>query len=195
MNVNRNLIPKLSLPFLVLGFFLLSYCPVLQAEEDFITEIILINGLAELVDVNPDGEVLKRYLAIPDYFTNGRSHKRTLRESLAKTKLFGLSSEEEEYIETMVFIGPTECRQSLMKISKIEDLQIEDDIMGLLVASNNIEKISRLSQHQSSYSGAFNLSDVRNTLMRQRTLINDRFKTVELNFRSTNRTSKAIIDV
>jgi len=60
------------------------------AESEVIQTIILINREAELVDLSADGEVLKRYVAIPDYFSSGRSHKRSLKQSLELLKDYGL---------------------------------------------------------------------------------------------------------
>ena len=54
--------------------------------EDLKTTIILINGQAALVDLNPKGEILKRYIAVPDYFTSYRSHESLVRRSIERAK-------------------------------------------------------------------------------------------------------------
>ena len=46
--------------------------------KELITEIILINRQAELVEMDQDGEIVRRHIAIPDYFTSGKSHRRNL---------------------------------------------------------------------------------------------------------------------
>lgn len=75
----------------ILCFFFLSanFLALASAESEVITTIILINREAELVDLDEQGEVLKRYVAIPDYFSSGRSHNSSLRKSLAQLKDYG----------------------------------------------------------------------------------------------------------
>jgi len=75
----------------LMSVFMLTFGSLLYGSSDseYITTIILINRQAELVDVNQDGEVLKRHMAIPDYFSSGRSHKKSLRSSLQKMKDYG----------------------------------------------------------------------------------------------------------
>lgn len=60
-----------------------------SSESEVITTIILIDRQAELVDVDQFGEVLRRHVAVPDYFSSGRSHKSILRSSLKKVKDYG----------------------------------------------------------------------------------------------------------
>ena len=62
-----------------------------KAEEEFITTIILINGEAELADITKSGEVLKRIIAVPEYFHSRSSHNRLVKRS--KEKAEGLSSD------------------------------------------------------------------------------------------------------
>jgi hypothetical protein len=192
MNVFNN-----SFAFFLLSLLCFSYSSNLRANEEVITEIILINGFAELVDINPNGDVLQRYLSIPDYFSSGRSHKRTLRESLAKAKLFGNSSEEESYIETMGYKAPRECRQALMKRADKEDLVLYVNSFGNEVGYSSLNKETK-NQFEDTSHGKFSISGHdknRIAIRRQRTIVYSRFKAVELRFRSTNRTSKATIGV
>jgi len=83
-----------------------------NAEEEIITTIILINSQAELVDMDREGEILRRHLAIPDYFSSGRSHNNSLRRSLDQIKDYGI-------IEDFSIPGgsnlPAVCLQSFMK--------------------------------------------------------------------------------
>lgn len=193
MNVYKNV-----LSLFILSILCLAFCSVANAKEEVITEIILINGLAELVDLSSDGQVLQRHLSIPDYFSSGRSHKRTLRESLAKTKLFGTVSDIEPYIETIVFKAPQECRQSLMKRSEKKDSNIGITSQGetnqdKLIFKEDIEKDLRNNIRSISY--IRNEPENRIIARRQRTLTDVRFVGGKLQFSLANRTSKAIIDV
>ena len=77
---------RLALCFIVL---LMNMTPLVCAESEVITTIILINRQAELVDVDTEGESLKRHVAIPDYFSSGRSHKSSLKKSLNLIKDYG----------------------------------------------------------------------------------------------------------
>jgi len=99
----------------VLFFSTLILLPfdILSAEGDIVRDIILINGIAELVDVTKDGDVVQRHVVIEDYFSSGRSHKRSLRQSLDKLKVFG-DLELEDDQDPIVYNSPIECRQSLM---------------------------------------------------------------------------------
>jgi len=196
-NVKWNIFPTMKFSLGILCLFLISFSSTLQAEEDIVTDIILINGLAELVDINHDGEVLQRYMAIPDYFSSGRSHKRTLRESLAKTKIYGAISTDEEYFESVVYSAPVECRQSLLKKVK-ETYQEYNDFVSTTDLSQTISERTSIDL-QLSLSAineiAFYNSKKRKDQLRQRSLIDERFRKVALCFRSTSRTSKAIIEV
>lgn len=77
---------RLALCFIVL---IMNVIPLICAESEVITTIILINRQAELVDVDTEGEILKRHVAIPDYFSSGRSHKSSLKKSLSLIKDYG----------------------------------------------------------------------------------------------------------
>jgi len=73
-------------------FFLtltLNFAVFAVANSETITTIILIDRVAELVELTEDGEVLQRHLAVPDYFSSGRSHNTSLKQSLAKLKDYG----------------------------------------------------------------------------------------------------------
>lgn len=65
-----------------------------DVESDVITTIILIDRQAELVDVDQFGEVLRRHVAVPDYFSSGRSHRSSLRQSLKMVKDYGSLKED-----------------------------------------------------------------------------------------------------
>jgi len=75
----------LSVFFITFSSFLFA-----SSDADALTTIILINRQAELVDVSPDGEVLKRHVSVPDYFSSGRSHQNSLRRSLKLLKDYGV---------------------------------------------------------------------------------------------------------
>ena len=105
-----------SIFLLSLSFQLFS-----SAEKDVITAIILINRQAELVDMDEEGEILKRHVAIPDYFTSGRSHQSSLRQSLRRIKDYG-------NVESFILPGssklPAVCLQSLMTSLKKKPSQL-----------------------------------------------------------------------
>lgn len=103
-------------------FFFLSLIN-LSAEENFesITAIILINGSAELVDVNAQGEVLKRHISIPDYFTSGRSHEGSLGKGMKMIDQYG--SVNQHMLPGSSNL-PSKCLQSYMSaISKKQKQQ------------------------------------------------------------------------
>lgn len=90
MNIMKNCHwGTLSLLLVVLFSSLTTLSGASTEDSEIITTIILINRQAELVDVNTEGEVLKRHLAVPDYFSSGRSHNRSLRKSLSLLKSYG----------------------------------------------------------------------------------------------------------
>lgn len=76
----------------LLSVYLIALSSLLFAssESEVITTIILIDRQAELVDVSADGEVLKRHVAVPDYFTSGRSHTNSLKRGLDLIKDYGM---------------------------------------------------------------------------------------------------------
>jgi len=75
---------------LLVTLYLMTIAATLFANDsEIITTIILINRQAELVDLDEEGEVLKRHIAIPDYFTSGRSHSRSLKNSIERSKGYG----------------------------------------------------------------------------------------------------------
>ena len=116
---------------------------------------------------------------------------------MAKTKLFGTTSEEDQYMQTIVYKSPLECRQSLMKREDnkeaILQVKLDGKHIALLNSREDIENDPLVWSHSKSY--VKNHSINRITQRRQRTLIDERFREVELFYRATNRTSKAIIDV
>ena len=87
-------------------------------KEEVITEIILINRQAELVEMDQDGEILRRHIAIPDYFTSGKSHRRNLRESLRKLRAVG--HVEENHLLPGSSDLPGLCLQSFLNGLKAE---------------------------------------------------------------------------
>jgi len=84
VNVSKSIKTFFCLVLLTMNFSVFA-----SAESEVIQTIILINREAELVDLSADGEVLKRYVAIPDYFSSGRSHQRSLKKSLELLKDYG----------------------------------------------------------------------------------------------------------
>ncbi len=76
----------------LLSVYLIALSSLLFAssESEVITTIILIDRQAELVDVSAEGEVLKRHVAVPDYFTSGRSHTNSLKRGLDLIKDYGM---------------------------------------------------------------------------------------------------------
>ncbi len=75
--------------YLCLLALTLNFAVFAWADAETITTIILIDRVAELVELTEDGEVLQRHLAVPDYFSSGRSHNSSLKQSLAKLKDYG----------------------------------------------------------------------------------------------------------
>lgn len=123
-------------------FFLFSLT-FLNAEQDFeaITAIILINGSAELVDVNNHGEILKRHVAIPDYFTSGRSHKRSLGNGMKMIEQYG--SVESNFLPESSNL-PTKCLQSFM-------VSITEKVKQEKICSNQLP-INLMDSEINSYS-------------------------------------------
>ncbi len=71
----------------VVALFMFSALSVFASNnEDVLTDIILINGEAVLVDLDNKGEVLKKHIDIPEYFRSSRSHESLRRSSLIKAK-------------------------------------------------------------------------------------------------------------
>lgn len=107
---------------------------LLAAEDDIVTDIILINGQAELADFTKDGEVIARHSAIPDYFTSGRSHQRSLKQSLQLLKALGSVEIEET---PKFYHAPVVCRQSLMAIAS-EQLNSNPVVAESVVNSSTV---------------------------------------------------------
>ena len=73
--------------------FLLGTCISSYAEAAVTkTTIILINSEAFLVDLDQTGEVMKKHIAVPDYFSSKYAHETQVRRSMAKVT--GLSAVE-----------------------------------------------------------------------------------------------------
>ena len=97
--------------YLSIFFCFVSFMMCAETDFETITAIILINGNAELVDVNIEGDILKRHLSIPDYFTSGRSHKRSLGMSMKMIKQYG--SVDTHLLPNSSKL-PAKCLQSFM---------------------------------------------------------------------------------
>ena len=80
---------KFAKGLLCVQLLILSSVLLASSEAELITTIILIDRQAELVDVSLDGEVMKRHVSVPDYFTSGRSHQSSLKNSLKMLKDYG----------------------------------------------------------------------------------------------------------
>ncbi len=65
-----------------------SFFPLLVGAET-VTDIILINGQAELVQMDKSGEILQRLIKVPDYFNSNRSHRSLKSASLNKIPIVG----------------------------------------------------------------------------------------------------------
>ncbi len=132
-----------------------------RAKSGVITDIILINSVAELVDLSPDGEILQRYVTIPDYFTSGKSHKRNLRESLAKLKLYGYQDKEQN-LNQPVYSAPITCRQALMRLRKTQGEGLRVNHFGGMSSFTTIQFSSPTSGWNvlsPSFIGSFAISD------------------------------------
>jgi len=128
------------------------------ADSEVITTIILINREAELVDLNSDGEVLKRYVAVPDYFSSGRSHTNSLKKSLQLLKDYGhvpdynlpgssdLSANDlQSYmLENM---KPRVCEQASLSLY-ISDKDIDSDDTNYLEISNSREIVALIASER-----------------------------------------------
>ena len=84
-----NVSQKFVKGLLCVQLLILSSVLLASSEAELITTIILIDRQAELVDVSLDGEVMKRHVSVPDYFTSGRSHQSSLKNSLKMLKDYG----------------------------------------------------------------------------------------------------------
>ena len=126
--MNNVILPERMKVFLFI-LLLLPFYSFLQAEEDVITTIILINREAELVDLNEDGEILKRHVSIPDYFSSGRSHNSSLRKSLNSLKDYGSVN---YHIPGSSSLPAEDLQQSMIRLTDecsltfVNDLILED---------------------------------------------------------------------
>lgn len=79
-------------------------------ENEIITTIILINRSAELVDINFEGEVVKRHAGVPDYFSSRKSHQTHLLNSLKQLSDAG----DNDYFLPQSSTRPNSCLQAYM---------------------------------------------------------------------------------
>lgn len=108
VNLLKGLKTYLCFLILTLNFAVFAF-----ANAETITTIILIDRVAELVELTEEGEVLQRHLSIPDYFSSGRSHKSSLKQSLLKLKDYG-------YEESFELPGSSDLDASILQ-SYMED--------------------------------------------------------------------------
>ena len=187
MNI-RNL---LLLAFLFLGML---FCSSTQAEGEIVRDIILINGVAELVDLTPSGDIVERHVVIEDYFSSGRSHDRSLRHGLDKLNIFGnLETQKENRI---VYDTPVVCRQSLMAKDAIQSVE---EISTQNFHPENIKHSSELHYQSLKVSSSELLSSHNFVLdiasKRQRLIFSTRWYGTERVLTTSYKTSKASNDV
>lgn len=180
--------------------------PNLQAyaAEDIVTDIILINGVAELADFTTDGEVVTRHAVVPDYFTSGKSHKRSLREMLNKMKVYGEVGAHDPQIREF-YHAPQKCRQALLavpqdnknsEISWSNTYEVIDSLIGdyqnevsnVILSARGAGLPIGDSNHERS-------EDINQNIRKQRSYIDNRFGQVLRKESWYRRTSKAVIEV
>ncbi len=61
----------------------------LRASNETLTDIILINGNAELVEMDKKGDIIHRLLAVPNYFDSPQSHNSLKKKSMAQVQTVG----------------------------------------------------------------------------------------------------------
>lgn len=88
----------------------------LASEAESLNTIILINGEAVLVKIDQKGEILKKYINVPEYFTSSRSHESLVQRALGKVK--GLSSVHRVYDEDHHFMSTKALAQHSNIIDK-----------------------------------------------------------------------------
>lgn len=68
-----------------------------SAKEDskVLTNIILINGEAYLVDMDERGEILKQHIYVADYFTSRQSHETLVRRSINRVQGIGSINDDD----------------------------------------------------------------------------------------------------
>ncbi|MEL6122859.1 MAG: hypothetical protein AAFR14_03985 [Bacteroidota bacterium] len=114
------------------ALFALSTWTACYAEEGLVTDIILINGKAELVEFSKEGDIVTRHMAVPDYFTSGKSHTRSLRQSLEKLNVYGDATEESS-TQKVTYLASVECRQSLMSVAPEVEGDINSDFLDHVI--------------------------------------------------------------
>ena len=175
------------LPLVVISYFLCT-TSVAAEDSDVFTNIILINGQAELVDFNEDGQVLTRHISIPDYFSSGRSHKRSLRQSMKSLKVYGSHTPK---LKRDFYHSSRICRQSLMAVSD----KVDADSVNSKSQWNPIET-SRLDADLSIFNSlSIQLANppIYPVIMdKQRMKARQRYANIAWNQSSLYQTSKAI---
>jgi len=147
MITHVNLLKGLK-TYLCLLALTLNFAAFSLANSETITTIILIDRVAELVELTEDGEVLQRHLAVPDYFTSGRSHSKSLRQSLAKLKDYGL--EESFELPGSSDLSSTELQTQMTsyitKSCSLAPMNILPDSLSTMLKTKSNQ---RAIQHQS----------------------------------------------
>ncbi len=115
---------------------------IASSESEVITTIILIDRQAELVDVDQFGEVLRRHVAVPDYFSSGRSHNSSLRRSLKKVKDYG-------QLKTDFSIpGSSELPNEMLQSFLVQSSELSREIDQCILLINDV-KTEHLSKPSS----------------------------------------------
>lgn len=87
---------------LCLLIFLILNCTQINSQSESSKSIALINGVAHLVEVAPNGDLLEIYQSIDDYFTSPESHQEILRKlspgAVSQGKSIILFEDEQEFI-------------------------------------------------------------------------------------------------
>lgn len=78
---------------LLISIFLVVSTTMAVAGSEALTTIILINSEAFLVDIDSDGEVLKKHIEVPHYFRSGQSHQALVQQAMRKSRpVYGMKS-------------------------------------------------------------------------------------------------------
>ena len=104
-------------------------------KDDIITDIILIDRQAELVDLNQKGDILRRHISVPDYWTSGQSHSYSLKKALLSIKAYGAVDAIDDAFISGSSSLPAECLQAFLrqKVSHFtfERLHLQDGLSKL----------------------------------------------------------------